>query len=61
MTNEPNGRYRSAINPTDIPSQFDCLDCYDTGTATVTLWGVIDGDRYAQRDEPCHCSLGETL
>lgn len=43
---------------TDCP-KWNCQDCRDTGTVRVTLYGVRDGDRYEQADEPCHCPLGQ--
>ena len=39
--------------------KWACQDCRDTGTTTVTLYGVKDGDRYERQDEPCHCKLGK--
>jgi hypothetical protein len=54
----PTGRRPSQM-PWSIPSTSGkCPDCYDTGTMTVTLFGVRDGDRYERRDEPCHCPKG---
>jgi hypothetical protein len=55
------GRLPSQLPWAKSQKQFHngkCPDCYDTGMMSVTLWGVRDGDRYTQVDEPCHCGIG---
>jgi hypothetical protein len=60
--------YQMRRLPSQMPSALTfpnisgkCPDCHDTGTMTVTLWGVRDGDRYEQADEPCRCPLGQAV